>query len=663
VWGRRAKKSTLEDDTPDVRELAFAEGGAAVPMPTSMTTMPQSSLEALPPPVASLPAARHESVDSTVSPLQAPITAPTTIPNSNNNKPKSEMTEEELFQAVLEESKKTALQDSSRQLELENGVRASNPRNKLTERDMEECKENSRCLLSIITSDDVDVGYLQTVLDMCREDQRRVAAGIEDAMLLDDETSADNNNANANNNNLAALIDLNVNILDAIESGERVVQDNRKPAPRQSTTSSSNVSSTNNNKKQKDNLDVQELVVKQDIFSLICMLRVHQNEKRLDAAMALMRFARAAEQNDPSAVALRDEIRSSGGMHSLLTLFWTRGIRYELRVVTALAVAFVLPSFVEPSSLSSPSLGLKIVECLRFLSTAQSVAHNGEFLSADELFAAAGMALTTFWVIHLEPLLRSRKSVDHDDANSTVGLSLKRQHSRGSAGSAVFDQRQETIAGDELLEMTVSLIIDVAKHESDDTGTTTSTTTANQDGKGPYKWSHHLVEQVCALEIARPIAVRKGILKILVKWIRSNDRERIRAAALALRYLTSVNDKYMAGWIHSEMVNKGAVEGLAELTHDISATHDVRLAIAQILSSLCAAPHTRAAVVEANCFNFFIGVLYEHHDPSTEELALFAGSAVLQLAAGAIARASAFNNDDREVFGLSTPDRRDSMIG
>jgi len=342
-------------------------------------------------------------------------------------------------------------------------------------------------------------------------------------------------------------------------------------------------------------------------------------------------------------------------LHSLLTLFWTRGILYELRVVTALAVAFVLPSFVEPSSLSSPSVGLKIVECLRFLSTAQSVSHGGEFLSAeDDLFAASAMALTTFWVNHLEPFLRSKKSASVD-ANPD-GLTLKRQRSQWSAGSAVFDQRRDSITGDELLEMTISLIIHVAKHETSDLA-------PNQDEEATFRWSHHLIEQVCAVEGARAIAVQKGILQILVTWIRSSDRERIRSAVSALRYLTSVNDKYMAGWIHSEMVNKDAVKGLAELTQDLSTTHDVRLAIAQILSSLCSAPQTRAAVVETNCFNFLIGVLYEHSGPSTEELALYAGSAVLQLSAGAIARASAFSNDDLTILGISTHSRRDSLIG
>lgn len=165
------------------------------------------------------------------------------------------------------------------------------------------------------------------------------------------------------------------------------------------------------------------------------------------------------------------------------------------------------------------------------------------------------------------------------------------------------------------------------------------------------------------MEIARPIAVREGILQILVRWIRSKDIERIQPATSAPRYVTSIHDKYMAGWIHSEMVNKGAVQCLADLTRDISVTRDVRLSIAQILSSLCAAPHTRAAVVEANCLNFLIGILHDHSDPSSEEVALYAGEAILQLAAGAITRASAFSGDDLEVLGDVSPDKRDSLVG
>jgi hypothetical protein len=384
------------------------------------------------------------------------------------------------------------------------------------------------------------------------------------------------------------------------------------------------------------------------------MLRVHQNEKRLDAAMALMRFARAAEQEGGEEnVRLRDEIRSSGGLHSLLTLFRAKTTLYELKVVAALAVAYVLPSFVESSSQTPPSLGLKIVECLRFLATCRSVSPNGETLTVDTMFRASAMGMTTFWVNHLEPMLNSKKAqATGDGENLKRNVSISRM--RGRAPGGVFSQRQEAIAKEELMEMTVSLIILIANRVDE--------TAPRRDSDSVIAWSFTLVEQVCAVEIARPTAVREGILQILVSWIRSKDREKIRPAASALRYLTSVDDKYMAGWIHSEMVNKGAVKELANLTRDIWVTHDVRLAIAQILSSLCTAPHTRAAVVEANCINFLIGFLYEHSDASSEEVALFVGRAISQLAAGAITRSSALSGEDLDLVGFGSPDKQDSLV-
>jgi hypothetical protein len=48
--------------------------------------------------------------------------------------------------------------------------------------------------------------------------------------------------------------------------------------------------------------------------------------------------------------ALSNEIRSSGGIHSFLTMFRTRGTTRELRVVACMAIAYtLLPSFVASS--------------------------------------------------------------------------------------------------------------------------------------------------------------------------------------------------------------------------------------------------------------------------------------------------------------------------
>ena len=95
-----------------------------------------------------------------------------------------------------------------------------------------------------------------------------------------------------------------------------------------------------------------------------------------------------------------------------------------------------------------------------------------------------------------------------------------------------------------------------------------------------------LVEQMCAVDVARPIAVREGLLKVLVAWIKSKDSEKVRPATMALRDLTSTEDKYMAGWIHSQIVHEGALFEIVKLSVSESVGHDVRLGIVEILSCL-----------------------------------------------------------------------------
>lgn len=115
------------------------------------------------------------------------------------------------------------------------------------------------------------------------------------------------------------------------------------------------------------------------------------------------------------------------------------------------------------------------------------------------------------------------------------------------------------------------------------------------EGRRKGHVQYTLVKQICDMEDARRIAVREGFLSILVGWIKSMDPENIRLATSALRHLTSIKVKYMAGWIYSQMVNEGSLQVVVTLTHknDRGVGHDVELAVAQILSSLCVAPHTR----------------------------------------------------------------------
>jgi hypothetical protein len=320
-----------------------------------------------------------------------------------------------------------------------------------------------------------------------------------------------------------------------------------------------------------------------------------------------------------------------------------------------------LPSFVQSSHHTPPTLGLKIMECLRFLSASRPVSARGETVTSEEAFKASAMGLTSFWVNQLEPMLHSGRSKEEngsvelsDTSERNIAVTTS-QALRRSSGLNFFDQPHEAIELQELLEMTVSLIIHIAKRSD-------SECVSLQEGDSVFTWRYALVEQVCAVEVARPIAVREGILRVLVDWIKSSDREKIRPAVSALRYLTTITDKYMAGWIHSQMVNEGALQGILALTDDYSVGQDVKLAIAQILSALCVAPHTRAAVAEANCINYLIGFLYEHSDQSSQEVALFAGTALTQLAAGAITRASVFGGNDMEMLDFIPPDKRDTIV-
>ena len=539
------------------------------------------------------------------------LAPPNHLKDKHEHKQSNETEEEKQIRLAKEESLKQA-QENSKSITVAEDL-------------LEIAQENASTLLSICRQGGqeghVDPSILGYYLNMCTQDQERISSSSVGNLDIE---------------KVEQVLAVNDMLLTAIETANTYRE----------TWQKKKAAETKN-----DSLAIASLVAKKDIFSLICMLRSQQEDQRLEATLALMNFARRAENDYCSEEdrRLRNEILSSGGLHSLLTLFRSKSSLYELKVVVALAIAHILPSFVMSSStLLKPALGLKIMECLRFLSMARDVSPRGERIAKEESFQAAAIGLATFWVNQLEPMLRLQGG-----GLSTTGLSdhMGRRPSMGvrrgrSTPGHVFDQRKEAIGAQELLEMTVSLIISFA-----------SETTSGMSGVkvDPVL----LVEQICAVEVARPIAVREGVLKILVDWIDRGDNGRNRlAAAYSLRYLTSIKDKYMAGWIHSQMVNEGALPAIVRLTRDESLGPQVRLAIAQILASLCVAPHTRAAVVEAECIHFLVDILFEH--VTSQEVASYAAQALLQLAAGAITRASALGGDGVQSF--ATPDKRDKVV-
>jgi len=370
------------------------------------------------------------------------------------------------------------------------------------------------------------------------------------------------------------------------------------------------------------------------------------------------RFARIAESVQRGAIqSLRDEICSAGGMQSLLDLFQSRGIASELKVIVALAVAYLLPSFQSPDILTACS----IVKCLQFLFTTPPAAPKGEEISRAEMCYATATGLTVFWFNILSPSIgmitdsnRSFGEIREPTERPSSRLRQRRVVQQ-QAGAPVSDQRPEMLEMQELLEQTVSLFIDMAK-TSDRTDASAQIRHSSANFAPLVEQMSVIVPQMCRIDIARPMAVRKGLLKILISWMRSQDREKIRCAVISINELTSTRDSYMAGWIHSQIVNEGALHAIVKLPASNSMKHDVRLAVAQILCRLCVAPHTRAAVVDANCIQCLISLLYDAETPS-QEVAFAAGNAILQLLTGAMMSASPFSSEE-----LTSAGKRENVV-
>jgi hypothetical protein len=462
---------------------------------------------------------------------------------------------------------------------------------------------------------DFDADLVREMLDVCKKDQERLQLKLSNAV---EETYAIGN--------IEVLFAVNDGICSAIDAGKEAMKREKEKSKK---------------KKAMEGPTIELLVQNQDVFSLICMLRA-PNEKRLAAAVALMTFARDNEL-------LRNEIRSSGGMHSFLTLFRTKGMTRELQVVSGLAAAYVLPSFVA-SSQPPANVGLRIMECLQFLAASKPVTPQNVYISREEMCKAASVGVNLLWVNAIQPLIAMEKAKNESRQARPVLLpsaSVRLSRIRGRTGGGVFDQGQESIEIKELTEVAVTLIAHIAKL-TDRAGL-------------KIDMGYNIVEQVCEVDEARPIAVREGLLRVLVDWIQSKDIDKVRPAASALRYLISIEDKYMAGWIHSQVVNEGAVSEIVKLLNE-SVGHDVRVAVAQMLSALCVAPHTRAAVVESRCVSYLVALLYEHSAPASEDMVHYAGSALLQLAAGAMTRASAVTGYKLSITDSATPDKQETIV-
>jgi len=486
---------------------------------------------------------------------------------------------------------------------------ASRPGTAVSSNDVTDAHRDSQDLQAAARAKEVDGDYIRHMLEVCKKDQEKLQVKLNNALENPDGMQ-----------NLEQLFTVNDELVSAVNAGKEALKREKKKKQKQKVL---------------DGPTIELLVQNEDVFSLICMLRA-PTEKRLSAALALMRFAK---DND----ALRNEIRSSGGMHSFLTLYRGRSTNRDLRVVASLAVAYVLPSFVVKSQVTSP-MTMKFLECLRFLVTSPPASPQEVNISRQEMYRAASAGVNALWTNTIGPLIaleKSKQVTRVDMATLEKQISGFRRF-RARSGGGVFDQGQELKEVQDMTELAVTLIAHIAK-------------AANQEG---VQTAYGIVEQICAEDMARPIAVREGLLSTLVEWIRSKDLSQMRSSASALRYLISIEDKYNAGWIHSQVVNEGAVSEIVKLFNE-SVGNDVREAIAEMISALCQTPPTRAAVVESNCVIYLVSLLYEHSSPSSENMVHYAASALLQLAAGGIMQAGTSTLSKR---GSSVMDKQETVL-
>ena len=67
-------------------------------------------------------------------------------------------------------------------------------------------------------------------------------------------------------------------------------------------------------------------------------------------------------------------------------------------------------------------------------------------------------------------------------------------------------------------------------------------------------------------------------------------------------------------------------------------------------------------VVEASCVSYLVAMLYEHIDPASEQMVQFAGTALLQLAAGAMTRAGSLTGGSLAILEPGGADKQDAVV-
>ena len=328
------------------------------------------------------------------------------------------------------------------------------------------------------------------------------------------------------------------------------------------------------------------------------------------------------------------EIIAAGGIPSLFTLFRESHDSIELMMVSALTVVYLLPSLLDSEMQPSSYINMGVIECLQFLIQASSEDTQVD-ISPSEIRAASAFAMTNLWFkvlvakLHLtNSMTLANNDIDQFGPGQPIQDPLSGQRRRFSSvrrRSSLSSQPGDDADNSFLIDAFTSLSVLAAVTEA------SRYERGQAIGMNVYYEFALIVESVCAVEFARPLAMKEGVLDLLLRWLTSGDLELERPAANTLRNLTLTQDKYTSGWVHCELLNKDALPLIVQRLG--SDNFGVRLAMAQIISSLTIAPHTRDGVINAGSVKYLVQLLGSI-DIQNEEVALAAGNALLRLAGG-----------------------------
>ncbi|KAL7533545.1 hypothetical protein ACHAXR_008988, partial [Thalassiosira sp. AJA248-18] len=446
--------------------------------------------------------------------------------------------------------------------------------------DLDDIKELARELRSATCDSDAHHGALSQLVDVCRSNLTQLNETVQHATMGMD-----------SGHDLGELLTVNEMVTDAIEAAE---------------------------KKGTEIENGESSYKAHDIFSLLCHLR-GQKQKRYDAVWGLLRLTNRGTNEK-----MCHEILASGGMQSLLTLFKKSSDSVELMTVSALTVVYLLPSLLDSDVQPSGYINMGVIECLQFLIEVPRGSTDID-ISLSEIRTASAFTMTNLWFKVLVTKLRSTEIVlatshrKQDPFSDRPIFSTRRR----SSVSVVSSQTGDDVDCSILIDAFTSLSIMAAESEAarHDEG--------QANDKNVYYGFALIVESICAVEFARPMAMKEGVLKLLLQWLRSGDIDLERPAANALRNLTLTQDQYVAGWVHCQLLHANALLYIVQQLE--SGDSRVRLAMAEVISTLTVAPHTRAGIIEARGVKYLVQLLGSV-DIQDETLALAAGNALLRLA-------------------------------